>query len=240
MEFHDAVESRYSCRAFLSDPVPAKTLDRLFTLAQRAPSWSNTQPWKIHLTSGEATASFASALTSHVRENAPQSDLPMPERYEGIYAQRRRETGFGLYESLGIARDDRDARAAQMMLNFSFFGAPHVAVITSDRNQGVYGAIDCGAYVSTLTIAAASLGVGSIAQAAIAQYSDLVREHLDIPDDRTVVCAVSIGYADEDHPANRFRTSRAPLNDVIEPRGAVTASVDVVTESAASDKAARV
>ncbi|MGU3586573.1 nitroreductase [Rhodococcus sp. C26F] len=220
MEFQDVMKARYSCRSFLPDELSQEHLERIFSLAQRAPSWSNTQPWTVHLTSGPATAAFAGALTEHVQAQSQSPDLVMPEKYEGVYAQRRRETGFGLYECLGIARDDRDARHSQLMLNYSFFGAPHVAVITSDRNQGVYGAIDCGAYVSALTLAATSLGVGSIAQAAIAQYSDFVRTYLGIDDDRVVVCAVALGLADPDHPANRFRTSRAPLDEVVTRAGA--------------------
>ena len=114
-----------------------------------------------------------------------------------------------------MARDDKLARGAQALLNYTFFGAPHVAVITTDRDQGTYGAIDCGGYVATLTHAATSLGLGSIAQAAIAMYSDKVRDFLDLPEDRLVVCAVSLGYADPEHPANRFRTSRAEVGDVV-------------------------
>jgi len=101
------------------------------------------------------------------------------------------------------------------MRNFDFFGAPHVAIVTTDREQGTYGAVDCGGYVATLLLALRSRGIDSIAQAAIAMYSDGVRELLALPEDRLVVCAVSFGYADPDHPANAFRTERAGVDDVV-------------------------
>ena len=102
-----------------------------------------------------------------------------------------------------------------MLENFRFFGAPHTAIITTDRALGTYGAVDCGGYVSTLLLTAQALGLGSIAQAAIAMYSDFVREWLDLPEDRLVVCAVTFGYADPEHPANAFRTTRADLSSVV-------------------------
>jgi nitroreductase len=102
-----------------------------------------------------------------------------------------------------------------MLRNYAFFGAPHVAVITTDRLQGTYGAIDCGGYVANLLTAARERGVATIPQAAIAVYSGHVRDFFDLPEDRLVVCAVSLGYADESHPVNGFRTERADVADAL-------------------------
>ena len=139
----------------------------------------------------------------------------MPDRYVGSARDRRREAGFALYSALGIAREDMEARGKQMLKNFSFFGAPHVAIVTTDQHLGLYGAVDCGGYVTNLLNAAHERGVASVAQAAIAMYSDHVRQFLDVPEGRSVLCAVSLGWPDLDHPANRFRTSRADLDDVV-------------------------
>ncbi|KAA1418320.1 nitroreductase [Mumia zhuanghuii] len=215
MQLSDVLAQRWSCRAFRSEPVPAETLRDVLTLAQRTASWCNTQPWHVHLLSGDATRELAASLTAHVQENAPSSDLPTPQEYSGVYRQRRRDSGFALYESLGIERDDLAARGAQMLRNFTFFGAPHAAIITTDRAQGVYGAVDCGGYVANLLNAAHAYGVATVAQAAIAMYSDHVREVLGIADDRLVVCAVALGHADEEHPVNGFRTTRAPLEESV-------------------------
>jgi len=102
-----------------------------------------------------------------------------------------------------------------MLENFRLFGAPHVMIITSDEDLGVYGAIDCGAYVANVMLAAQSLGIATIAQAALAGVSDFIRVHFDIPPERKIVCGISFGYADPDHPANSFRTTRAALDQVV-------------------------
>lgn len=206
---------RASCRAFLPEQVPAATVRRMFELAQRTPSWCNSQAWQVHLTSGPETAAFSQVLLDRVQAGPPVSDLPGPAAYEGVYQERRRASGYGLYHALGIARDDAEGRLTQMLENFRFFGAPHVAVISTPRQLGVYGAVDCGGYVATLLLAGQSLGLASIAQAAIAMYSDVVHEHLGIPADRDIVCAVSFGHADPEHPANGFRTERAAVEDVV-------------------------
>lgn len=205
---------RYSCRAFLPDPVSDDVIDRLFALAQRTPSWCNTQPWQVHLLGGEALARFGKGIGERVLTGEQVADLGLPT-YEGVHAERRRESGYGLYSALDIAREDREARGLQMFKNFSFFGAPHTAIVTTDKALGTYGVLDCGGYVNTLMLAAQSLGLGVIAQGAIAMYSDYVRDFFDLPEDRLVVCAVSFGHADESDPANAFRTTRADVDTVV-------------------------
>lgn len=213
------LDDRHSCRAFTSETIPEETIERILQMSQRTASWCNSQAWQVELVSGFATAAFSKALMDHVATNGMGSDLPAPERYEGVYKDRRRASGYGLYSALGIERSDHDARTRQMLENYRFFGAPHVAIITSDAGLGTYGAVDCGAYVSTFLAAATSLGVATCAQAALALYSDAVREHLDIPEDRLIVCGIAFGYADTEHPANAFRTERADLSDVVRRHG---------------------
>ena len=213
------LDHRYSCRGFTSEPVPEETIEQIFRMAQRTASWCNSQAWQVELVTGQATAAFGKHLTDHVLSHDMRSDLPAPERYDGVYAERRRASGYGLYTALGIERSDKEARLVQMLENYRFFGAPHVAVITSDAGLGTYGAVDCGGYVATFLAAATSLGVATCAQAAIALYSDAVREHLQIPEDRLIVCGIAFGYADADHPANAFRAGRADLGDVVRRHG---------------------
>lgn len=215
MDFRKLVNQRWSCRAFLPGEVRGDVITEMFEIAQQTPSWCNTQPWRVYLTKGDTTRRFADSLTEHARTHAQVSDLDMPTGYHGVYQDRRRSAGYALYASLDIAREDRDAREVQRLKNFEFFGAPHVAVVTTDREHGTYGAVDCGSYVANLLLAAQSLGVATIPQAAIAMHADHVREFLDIPDDRLVVCAVSFGYPDTAHPVNQFRTTRAHVDDAV-------------------------
>jgi len=212
----ELLSERYSVRAFLAQPVPRETIDRLLTAAQRTASWCNSQPWQVIIASGEAKERFRKAIYAAAISGAEQGhDFPPPREYLGVYLERRRESGFQLYNTLGIARGDKAAYAKQALENYNFFGAPHVAVIHTDEPLGVYGAIDCGAYVGNFMLAAQALGLGTIPQAALARHSKLIRGHFNLADDRRVVCGISFGYADHAHPVNSYRTSRATVADTV-------------------------
>jgi nitroreductase len=210
------LRARYSCRAFLPAPVDDRVIERILALAQLTPSWCNAQPWKVIVTRGAATESFREALFEHTRTPRPEPDIPFPQEYRGVYRDRRRDCGFRLYDAVGVARGDREASGRQARENFRLFGAPHVAIVTTDAALGTYGAVDCGAYVTTFMLAAKALGVACIAQAALASHAPFVRAHFGIPEDRLVLCGISFGYEDQAHPANAFRTSRAPLAEVVD------------------------
>jgi nitroreductase len=206
---------RHSCRAYRRDPVPRETIERILRIAQRSASWCNAQPWQVVIVSGAATARFSEALLQAADETPPASDFPWPREYRGAYLERRRECGLGLYSSLGIAKGDREGAARQHRENLRFFGAPHVAMVTTDEALGVYGAIDCGAWVASFMLAARAMGVASIAQAALAARPDVVRRQFALSPDRLVVCGISFGYADHEHAANGFRTGRAELSEAV-------------------------
>lgn len=212
----DILSARFSCRAFLSKPVPQDTVARIISAAQKVPSWCNAQPWHLIVTSGAETERFRDALYATASTTAPTPDMPWPEGYPDVYGDRRRACGFQLYDAVGIEKGDRAASAKQMMENYRLFGAPHVAIVTSPKVLGPYGAMDTGGFVTAFCVAAQALGVASIPQAAIAAQAPFVRDHFGIPDDRQILCAISFGYADPDHPANSFRTDRADVTEVME------------------------
>lgn len=199
---------RFTCRQFRPDPVPRAVVEELLRLAQRTPSWCNTQPWHVHLTEGAATERLRTRLTAHVATGTPAPDFPFPVQYTGAYRERRRACGHQLYDSLGIRKDDQEARLIQLLRNFELFDAPHVALVTTEADLGVYGAVDCGLYIGTFLLAAQSLGLAAAPQAALASYSDFLRDHFALPPGRRVVAGIAFGYADPGHPVNGFRTGR--------------------------------
>lgn len=209
------VAERWSCRGFLDQEVPADVLCRLLEMAQRSPSWCNTQPWQLTLLQGAATDRLRDEFVHHAVANVETPDFPFPQRYTGVHQERRRECAWQLYEAVGVQKGDREASARQARENFRFFGAPNVAIVTTDADLGVYGAVDCGVYVAHFLLAAQSLGLGVIAQAALASHSGFLREQLSLPADRKIVLGISFGYPDHDHPANGFRTQRADPASVV-------------------------
>ena len=207
--------SRHSCRAFEQRDVPRQVIEQILTSAQRVPSWCNSQPWKVTLCQGQTKNALELALLEAAQKGLQSPDIDFPQRYSGEYKHRRSVCGWQLYDAVGVEKGDRAASIQQMMENYRFFGAPHVAIITTPKELGAYGAVDCGAYVTAFTLAAQALGIASIPQAAIAGLAPVVRTALSIPEDRDILCAISFGYADAAHPANAFRTHRAALDEVV-------------------------
>lgn len=209
---------RRSCRGFLPDPLPRETIYRVLAIAQRSPSWCNSQPWQITVASAEATERAREALLRHVQKQGgaePTPDLDWPREYRGVYLERRRECGLQLYGATGVARGDAQAAQRQRLENFRFFGAPHVAIVSTEEPLGTYGAIDCGAYVGLFMLAAKACGVASIALAALGAYPAFWRAHWGLDPQRRIVCGLAFGLEDPAHPANSFRTSRASLDDAV-------------------------
>ena len=206
---------RYSCRGFQPRPVPRATIERVLAVAQRTPSWCNSQPWQLHLASGAAADRLRERLLAAAQASPAAPEYPFPREYRGVYLERRRECGFQLYEAVGVARGDRAASAKQGLENFRLFGAPHALVVTTDEALGIYGVLDCGAWVSNFMLAARAAGIASIAQAALAAQPKVLREFFGIGETRRIVCGLSFGYEDPVHPANRFRTRRAKLEEVV-------------------------
>lgn len=214
--YENLLKTRHSCRAFLPTPISKSNIEHLLSLAQSTPSWCNTQPWHVFVTNTcQATERFRQALAHHLISAEPSWDIPPPDRYHGVYLDRRRKAGWQLYDAVGVKRGDREGSARQAEHNFRFFGAPHVAIITCDRNHESYGIADCGAYVTNFMLSAHSLGIATIAQASLATYSAFVRNYFDIPESTVIFCGISFGYEDKYNPANMFRTERASLIEAI-------------------------
>ena len=159
---------------------------------------------------------FREAMYNAARDGTQRgADFPFPKEYTGPYLARRRECGFQLYNAVGVERGDKAGGARQALENFRLFGAPHVAILTSDPGLDVYGAVDVGGYVQVLLLAMQAHGVAAIPQAALASHSALAKSLLGIDPARKVVCGISFGYEDTSHPANSYRTSRAGLDEVV-------------------------
>jgi len=207
---------RYTCRAYRQRAVDTERIRSIVQLASRCASWCNVQPWHLIVTETvESTERFRQALAAHAAGH-PDSDpdLPFPPGYDGVHAQRRREAGMALYAALGITREDAARRDAQAFENFRLFGAPHVAIVTVPARLGPYAVMDAGGFVASFLLAAHAHGVACTPQAALARHARFIRRYFDIPGDRHMVCGISFGHPDSGHPVNRFRTARAPVDEL--------------------------
>lgn len=210
------LHDRRSVRGFHPDPVPQEVLDRVFTMAQQAPSNCNVQPWVVHIVSGATAEKLRIALhevAAKGRDVAP--DFPLTGSYPGDYRNRQIGAAKALFAATGVARDDVPARQESFLRNFRFFDAPHAAFIFLPPWAGMREAADCGMYAQSLMLALTAHGLASCAQGALSHHADIVKRELGASGDMRALFGLAFGYEDVDHPANTARTIREPLDTAV-------------------------
>lgn len=211
-----AIRERRSVRGFKPDPVPADILQRVFELAQWAPSNCNVQPWQVYVASGATRDELRRRFVEGASSGRPMTpDIGFLPGLEGPHRQRQVECAQALYGAMGIARDDKLGRLRATLRNFELFDAPHVCFIGMDRRFGTLMALDVGMYAQTLMLALTAHGIASCAQGSMAYYPDDVRELFGIDDQTAILFGISFGYEDTQVAANQARTTRAPLAESV-------------------------
>jgi nitroreductase len=206
-DLDEVVRERRSTRLFLRDkPVPRELLDEALSLAMRAPSNSNVQPWRVFVASGPRRDRLVEALVE-----AASVELPVTTGLPETFLPLRQELGALVYGSMGIARHDADARRLAQLRNWEFFRAPVGAVVCMHRDLGVVDSLGVGMFLQTLVLALTERGLGTCVQVSIAAYPEILRAHLDIPDELTVLCGLAIGYPDPAFAGNSLEVPRNPV-----------------------------
>ncbi len=214
-----AISSRRSIRGFGPTPVPRGVVETILTASARAPSATNSQPWRVYVLTGEARARLVAAIMAERATGAPK---PPPEYpyYAGTmpepYLSRRRTVGWQLYGLLGIAKGDRAGARGWHDQNFSFFGAPVGMIFTLDRRLGLGAYIDLGMFMQNIMTAARGFGLDTCPQAAFAGYHAAIRRELGLPEEEMVMCGLALGTADEDVVVNTLVAERAALDEFAE------------------------
>ena len=212
--FLDVVSRRRSLRDFKSDPVPRELIESVFGTAQRAPSNCNTQPWFVHVVTGETLEQLRQELPAKFAAGEIALDFPYDGQYEGVYKERQYASAAALYDSLGIARDQKAERNAWFMRNFSFFDAPAVAFFTLPTGFGLREACDLGMFAQTVMLGLTAHGLGSCPQTALAFLANVIRPALSLGDHEQLMFGMSFGYP-TDTAVNEVTTERASLADVV-------------------------
>ena len=212
--FLDVVSRRRSMRDFKSEPVPREIIESVFGTAQRAPSNCNTQPWFVHVVTGETLEQLRQDLPAKFAAGEIALDFPYDGQYEGVYKERQYASAAALYDSLGIARDQKAARNAWFMRNFSFFDAPAVAFFTLPTGFGLREACDLGMFAQTVMLGLTAHGLGSCPQTALAFLANVIRPALSLGDHEQLMFGMSFGYP-TDTAVNEVTTERASLADVV-------------------------
>ncbi len=217
-----AILSRFSARAYLNKPVEKSVLEDVLQVAARAPSGTNTQPWKVYVVQGATKDKLVNevcdahnAMATHpelATEYAEEYDY-YPSKWVSPFIDRRRECGFGLYGVLGIGKGDKDKMHLQHQQNYRFFGAPVGLIFTIDKVMGRGSLLDYGMFLQSVMVAARARGLHTCPQAAWNHFSKIIFKHVGAGDNEMMVCGMALGYADEAALVNTFKTTRVDAND---------------------------
>ncbi len=213
-----AMQTRRSLRAFLPTEVPPQLLREILQIAARAPSGTNTQPWRVHVVCGDArTALSADILAAYNNPDYPQQEeYPYyPRTWVSPYIERRRKVGWDLYALLGLTRDKKQGMHQQHGRNYSFFDAPVGLFFTIEAVMERGSWLDYGMFLQNIMLAARARGLHTCPQAAFIHYPDIIKQHLQIPKEEILVCGMSLGYADLQKPENALQTERMALEDFV-------------------------
>ena len=220
MDIIEVINSRKSIRKFKPDPVPREVLQDIFATAIRVPSAINTQTWEITVITGRP-------LEEIKRENVDLLMAGVPGRpeipeigFSGIYAQRAKALGKELFQLMGIARDDRTKRTEWVQRGFRYFDAPAAIILSFDRSiEEPLALHDAGALAQTICLTAFNYGLGTCIERQGVNFPQVLRKHAGIPETKLIVISIAIGYPDWDFPANKLRSKREPVDDVVTWRG---------------------
>ena len=211
-----AITTRRSLRAFLPTPVPRSSIEEILAVASRAPSGTNTQPWKVYVLTGEAKTGLSRKIQAAFNdpvERAKHSDEYdyYPTEWKSPFIDRRRKVGWDLYGLLDIAKTDKARMHAQHARNYDFFDAPVGLMFTIDRVMRQGSWLDYGMFLQSIMVAARGRGLDTCPQAAFMQFHRIIGEHIGAPENEQIVCGMSLGFADPNAVENTLVTERDPV-----------------------------
>ncbi len=210
------LKQRASTRAYTNKQLNTTQLHSIFSSAQLSASNCNVQPWQVMVVSGDTRKLLKQAFMHAIMSgNSPNPDFDWTPKYKNEHRQRQFGAANALYSSVGIDREDKQARMQSMARNWSFFDAPHVAFFCMDKYLGIMGAVDLGVYAQTLSLIMEEQGISSCMQGALGQFPDPVRKILELPDELGILFGMSFGYADSNAPVNKTRTERVSLEAAV-------------------------
>ncbi|MGN1279175.1 MAG: nitroreductase family protein [Limosilactobacillus sp.] len=212
MEFKDTVEKRRSIRDFSDRPVSKEDLTSLINLAKQAPSWANSQTWKVIIATGQTLEEIRTRHAEAVGKGlAPSPEIPLLHREEmGIQGAQNVSKWMGDIHQ--FMQSDRSAMAKD---SAHLFNAPAVAYLLVPANPSLWETYDLGAFGQTLMLAAADKGIDSIPAMEFVQYSRMLHDVLGVSRDYIFAVGIGLGYRKTDALINQFASARMDNNDFL-------------------------
>ena len=197
--------------------MPRETIEQILAVASRAPSGTNTQPWRVYVLNGAAKTELSRKIVAAYDDPAQRAThveeyAYYPTEWKSPFIDRRRKIGWDLYNLLQIGKTDKARMHAQHARNYAFFDAPIGLIFTIDRVMRQGSWLDYGMFLQSVMVAARARGLDTCPQAAFTQFHRLISEHVGAPDNEQVVCGMSLGHADPAAVENTLVTEREPVS----------------------------
>jgi nitroreductase len=238
MELLEAVLSRTSKRDFMDKPVPKELIVQILSASLRAPSWANSQPWEIAVSTGKTSEFIKNSLYELAKNNTPinpdypfsisrrlananlsstpiNSDYPVPNTWPEKQEANMFETGKHRFEQLGIGREDAEKRREFALANYKFFNSQTAIFIYLEESLGVWSILDCGMLIQNILLAVHDSGLGACPQAYLVAYPDILRQAFGLPANKKFILGISIGYYKTDSKINDIKTFRNDFEDIV-------------------------
>lgn len=218
LDFVTTVRTRQSIRQFLPQEIPQSVLDEVVKDAMHAPSSCNTQPWHVHIVSGEKLEKLSTLLL----ENFEKQDFSMETHFDQNYYKGDMETRWRkqykfVYDGFGVARSDKAGRTRITRRNFEFYGAKHLAILCVPKVAGNEEVIagDMAMFAQNMMLSLTARGYGSIPLLSVGMFGGAIREFLGVSDDYKMLWAVALGVPDWNATPNKQHVGRVDVNDIV-------------------------
>lgn len=214
MEFEKVVQNRHSVRMFTDQPVERDVIKEIVSLAQRSPSWVNSQPWQVYCASGDTLQEIRDTYQKNDQDGKKiNPDLAVMSRNDWAAFPQGNMKQWG-HEIVHHFTDFDEAHSTMTNASDTLNNAPVILFITIPTASPDWSIFDAGAFAQTLLLAATNKGLGSVVTYNSVRFPDDLHRIMNVPEDQRFMAGVSIGYPAA-QKINDFRSDREPLDKLL-------------------------
>lgn len=213
MEVKQAIQKRHSVRHFTDQKIDSKQLKEMIGIAQKAPSWVNSQPQKVYVAQGETLEAIRKQQQELAITGAKtNSDIPpMSRKRWSEQAQKNMaEWSRGIPTVLRDNWQETLGEEANQLYN-----AQAVVYLTLPKGYTPWSLFDLGAFSQNILLVTTEQGIGSIVAYNFVKYPQILREELNIPSDEEIIVGIGLGFEDEQAQVNRITSKRMDTESIL-------------------------
>ncbi|HIY94037.1 nitroreductase [Companilactobacillus sp. HBUAS56275] len=213
METQNAILNRHSTRYFADKEVEISDIKKILEIAQKAPSWVNSQPEHIYLATGDSLEKIRQGYINKTNDGYHGNpELPVLSRKNWAKQGRTNMATWsqGVSNTLGSNWQDVMGNAAMKLYN-----APAVIYLTLPKDYSLWSLYDLGAFGQTLMLAATDMEIDSMTAYQLIKYPDILRSSLPISNDEIIISGIALGYRDSAAYVNQITSKRQSLEKIL-------------------------